>query len=94
MLVVGRVPFIIERMAEYLPCKDEAASVAVAVAILGVISSVRREVNATTIGAALFQALVEPLLHDLGDAVLVRSLEQQNPVFARVKVHFEVARRM
>ena len=54
----------------------------------------RREVNATTIESALVQAFVEPLLHDLRDAVLMRPVEQQNPVFVRVKVHFEVARRM
>ena len=38
------------------------------------------EVNATTLEVALVQALVEPLLHDLRGAALMRSVEQQNLV--------------
>jgi len=67
-------------MTEHHPCKDDAAGVSVAVAILHGLARLRREVNATTTEAALGQALVEPLLHDLRGAALMRSVEQQNLV--------------
>ena len=67
-------------MTEHHPCKDDAAGVVVALANLLGLARFRSEVNATTIEAALGQALVEPLLHDLRGAALMRSVEQQNLV--------------
>ena len=69
-----------ERMAEHHPCKDDAAGVVVALANLPGLARFRSEVNATTIEAALGQALVEPLPQDLRGAALMRSVEQQNLV--------------